>query len=372
MIDVIIVNYFSASKTIETIKLLLREKIAKKLDIWVVDNSASEEERELLTAGTGGRAKMIMNSENVGFGRACNQVYDKTDNEYVLLLNPDAYLLPSALESLQIFLRDNKRAAAAGPTIFWDRACRCYLPASILPSHWDVFLSNDIGGILGALVDSYAMSKRERAMKYWLSRKPQKQKSLSGGSVLLRRAAVNRVGGLFDPQFFLYFEDTDLFVRLRQQGYELYNLPDAKAVHAFNYCAKEETVWKSEHFESSRKKFINKHHRKSKFRDYLYKGASFFGRKPYNPDITDLGLLNEPPDFEVPQKWRKRWLLEFSLNSRFIPSAGMFGTGETATYPTEAKEIMTPGRQFVRVGPDRGKCFEPVLWTWTYNGNQDF
>ncbi len=49
--------------------------------------------------------------------------------------------------------------------------------------------------------------------------------------VLLRRRAFDDVGG-FDPTFFLYFEDTDLCVRLRKAGWRLGREPGAVAVHA--------------------------------------------------------------------------------------------------------------------------------------------
>jgi GT2 family glycosyltransferase len=60
---------------------------------------------------------------------------------------------------------------------------------------------------------------------------PQDIEAFCGASVLLRREALERVG-LFDRDFFMYYEDTDLSWRLRAAGYRLRYAPSSRLRHA--------------------------------------------------------------------------------------------------------------------------------------------
>ena len=58
--------------------------------------------------------------------------------------------------------------------------------------------------------------------------------ALSGSVLLLRRDAVLQAGGLFDPAYFMFFEDTDLGQRLRRAGWRLLVEPRARAWHRWH------------------------------------------------------------------------------------------------------------------------------------------
>ena len=58
---------------------------------------------------------------------------------------------------------------------------------------------------------------------------------LAGAVLMLRRAAVLAAGGLFDPDYFMFFEDSDLSLRLRRSGWKLAMLPHANAVHEYRH-----------------------------------------------------------------------------------------------------------------------------------------
>jgi GT2 family glycosyltransferase len=53
---------------------------------------------------------------------------------------------------------------------------------------------------------------------------------IAGMFMLFRSELFREVGG-FDERYFLYYEDVDLCFRLRQHGYEVILVPDARAVH---------------------------------------------------------------------------------------------------------------------------------------------
>ena len=53
---------------------------------------------------------------------------------------------------------------------------------------------------------------------------------VSGACMMLRRSALDKVGGL-DERIFMYFEDNDLCLRLRAAGYRIVYSPDAQITH---------------------------------------------------------------------------------------------------------------------------------------------
>jgi hypothetical protein len=58
---------------------------------------------------------------------------------------------------------------------------------------------------------------------------------VAGSVLLLRRSAVLQAGGLFDPDYFMFYEDSDLSLRLRRAGYELAIVPSATAEHEYRH-----------------------------------------------------------------------------------------------------------------------------------------
>jgi hypothetical protein len=76
---------------------------------------------------------------------------------------------------------------------------------------------------------------------------------LAGAVMLVRRSAALAVGGLFDPAYFMFFEDSDLSVRLRRGGFRLQVVPAASAVHEYRHKA-----FKAGMMDASRKDYFRK------------------------------------------------------------------------------------------------------------------
>ncbi len=372
LVSVLIVNYFSASMTKKAVASVCEDKFPKdQVEIIIIDNSENDEERgKLENLSTSKNIKLVVNKQNVGFGRACNQAYDKASGKYILLLNPDAYLLPEALSILVSYLQNNPKAAAVGPKAYWDDTQTFRIGTSLMfhprDAVRDVFLQ-----FSSSLNKFYSYVLRRKTIKFLTVTHPVKVTHLSGGYILLNKEAVDSSGGLFDSGFFLYFEDSDLFKRITGQGYELILEPRAELVHYNGQCnsPSDKQDWKQKWMSESYMYFMKKYDPDSK----MIRIAGFL-RRLLPPsklvDMDDLGGQTEPLIFDVPEEIRDGWVLELSPNRSLFPCVARIGQGDVATIPESAWRLISPGRYYARLGGSQ-RFFPSGVWQWEKLNNSE-
>lgn len=172
-------------------------------------------------------ARLLTAPRNLGFAGGCELARPFARGRCWLLLNPDAELEPDALRQLVETLDARPDVAAVSPWLRdGDRGAPAY-PGRRFPSITLTLLE------LGRL--HRLLPRRRRAALLLGSyvtgpdahgRDPD---WLPGTALLLRRAAVDRVGGL-DPAFFLYGEDLEWCWRARAGGWRV-AVADAAAAH---------------------------------------------------------------------------------------------------------------------------------------------
>jgi hypothetical protein len=306
---------------------------------------------------------LVVSPENIGFGRACNLAFEQFEGEQVLLINPDARLLPGCLLRLQQMLSSTERVGAVSSHIFWDEGLKFYLPSSYPSPLFGLQPLLDRWGPHSHISGALSAAWRYHSIKVWRSKRPLKVKNLSGGLVLLKRESVKKAGGLFDPRFFLYFEDTDLFIRMRKAGYSLVIEPRARAIHYYNQCGQED--WEGKRALMARSHLLLL----EKYRNPLHaliNGITDHFKVP----ITGRRGGAPQPDFispfvlKVPAPLHKGWLFEVSPNQNFIPCAARFGNGPLMDFPEECWNLLAPGRYFGRLGYPKptGRSVKKVTW----------
>jgi len=124
----IIVNYKVADLTLRAVQSVICSESQGPLKVVVVDNSEERIEAEKLYECLPAGVKLIVTPKNIGFGRACNMAFERFSGEYILLLNPDARLLPGCLIRLQKTLSSVEKVAAVAPQAFWDDGLTHFLP----------------------------------------------------------------------------------------------------------------------------------------------------------------------------------------------------------------------------------------------------
>ena len=187
----------------------------------VVDNASRDATAERVRAQHAW-CSLMQSSENLGFGRGCNLGIARAATEYVLLLNPDATLPRAGLERLVEFLERRPEAGAAAPAV-------CEPGGGLQPA----------GALLtplGVLLDALGIDAHERR-PIRPGDAPFRSPWVCGAVVLLRRAMLEQLGG-FDPRYFLYFEETDLWRRAQRAGWEIWAVGEAVGTHLKNASAR--------------------------------------------------------------------------------------------------------------------------------------
>jgi len=345
MITAILVNYFSAGITVRSVLSVLAD--VPDAQVVVIDNSVDSDQAEQLKSSLPSVVECIVNEENIGFGRACNQAFARSRHDWILLLNPDAYVLNGCIKPLVQFLISHPRVGAVSPLVFWDEDKHWFLPPAQLPTPAKTIVMN-LAFRFRCAGRFFSSKFRRYALKVIGTRQAIKQEMLSGGHMLLRKSAINTSGGLFDETFFMFYEDTDLCRRLSENGYSLYLLPSAHAVHEWR--AKPEKIELSE---VSRRYYFRKHFSSRRFMNLIEKMVqSCRGGATY--DYIDTGLCFEPPLLNVPAEIADYWLMELSPHPLFIPALYSFGTGVGVQLSGELWARLYTGEYFVRISRASG------------------
>ena len=193
------------------------------VEVVVVDNASGDGTVERLGPRFP-RARWIVNPDNRGFAPAVNQGVAATGGRLVLLLNPDAALLPGALGPLVGWLDAHPRAGAVGPKLLLPDGRR-YLSVTPFPDAASVLLHETRLGRLGLA---------RRRLRPYAERldgdEPFRVECAEGSCLLVRRAAWDDVGGL-DERYFFGLEEADLAWRLRARGWQVWFHPQPAAIH---------------------------------------------------------------------------------------------------------------------------------------------
>jgi N-acetylglucosaminyl-diphospho-decaprenol L-rhamnosyltransferase len=206
-VSVVVVTYRSR-EIIGDCLAALKEPSPKA--IVVVDN-ASDDGVVAFVEGLQCGAHVIELAENVGFGAAANIGIESTDTPYVLVLNPDARPHADGLAKLAGCAAADADAAVVAPALVDEQG-------NAQPSR--------IGYPTALWTGSPAVSS------FPTRRAPAGSEGFAvGAALLLRREAFSAVGG-FDPDFFLFYEEVDLCLRLEQAGWSIVSCPEATFVHA--------------------------------------------------------------------------------------------------------------------------------------------
>jgi N-acetylglucosaminyl-diphospho-decaprenol L-rhamnosyltransferase len=245
VVDVVTVAYNSRDTLRACVEPLMR---LPWVSVIVVDNASPDDSAGVVADLP---IRTIRAPRNGGFAYGCNLGIAAGAAEFVLLLNPDAWIKSASLMTLVSALRVDPALGSVGPRTF-DDGGQLHWTQRRFPRLRSTY-AQALGLHRVAPLASWADVIKEPAAYA----RPTAPDWLSGGCVLLRRTALEDVGGL-DEGFFLYSEETDLFRRMRDQGWRARFEPQATAYHQGYASAPRETT--PPIMARSRVRYARKHH----------------------------------------------------------------------------------------------------------------
>ncbi len=274
-LGIVIVNY--------NVRDLLRDCLASVFDsrgdftyqVCVVDNGSTDGSADMVAAefpqvrliraedrgyaaGNNLRLKALVNWETgkLVAGDVPNLPISQFPNfpKYVLLLNPDTLLPPSALADMLAFMESHPQAGAAGPRLVradgsLDKACRRSFPTPEVAFYRIFGLSK-------------LFPRSRRFGRYNVTYLPPdvttEVDSVVGAFMLIRGEALAQVG-LLDERFFMYAEDLDLCYRLKQRGWQVWYNAEVTVLHYKGQSSRQRSAFANIKFYETMRLFHDKH-----------------------------------------------------------------------------------------------------------------
>ena len=223
-VSIIIVSFNVKEYLEKCLASVYRETRGLSFEIFVVDNASSDDSvgmvRELFP-----EVMLILNRGNYGFAAANNSALKECTGNFVLFLNPDTEIKENAIEKLLKYMKANPSVAVAAPKLLNEDGS-LQLLSKKFPSLYSDYME--------ALFLDAAFPKSKIFNPLFMGLWPHdstRDVDQPAGACLLVSMYMLIKAGFYDENFFMYYEDVDLCLRIKKAGGRIVFLHDAAVVH---------------------------------------------------------------------------------------------------------------------------------------------
>lgn len=202
-VSIIIVNYNTRQLTEECINSIFQHTQNVKFEIIVVDNASIDGSKKYFEQDK--RIKYIYSTENLGFGKANNIGHEHANGKYLFLLNSDTLLLNNAIDLFyNIAEKETNKSIGCWGTMLYDSKRNITASYGKFLSLWRDF-SFMILSPIAVILTKKALSFKE----YNYETCNGIVDFITGADIFMKKEVADKFG-LFDPNYFLYCEETDM------------------------------------------------------------------------------------------------------------------------------------------------------------------
>lgn len=223
-LSIIIVNWNTREITRACLRSIRERVTGVEYEVILVDNASSDGSVEMVRLEFP-EVRLISNETNVGFGRANNQAMAVARGRFFFLLNSDTVIIDDSVERLVRFIESDPEIGIAG--------CKLLFEDGTLQSSCSRFPSIKLALLEELML--YKLLPRHKQGEillggYWPHDHARDVESVWGAVMLVRREVYEQTKG-FDEGIFMYGEDLEWCMRVRDFGWRTTFTPDCSIVH---------------------------------------------------------------------------------------------------------------------------------------------
>jgi GT2 family glycosyltransferase len=218
------------------VKSIVKNTKDIRYEIIVVDNASTDNSFQKLKALARKmeHLRVVDNKKNLGFSGGNNVGMKLAKGEFILILNSDTVVQSSALSEMVAWMRKNPKAGAVSCALKNKdgslQGTGGYFPNLFRVFSW-MFFIDDLPLVDSIIKPFHPMHSRSPIYKGEKVYKKAKELDWVTGAFLLVRKKVLDEVGLFDEDYFMYTEDTDLCFRIKRAGWGVWYLPQWGITH---------------------------------------------------------------------------------------------------------------------------------------------
>ena len=209
-VDLIVISFNTRQLVLDCLRSI-RAHTQVTNHIILVDNGSSDGTVEAVRGLGFKDMTIVANARNAGYAKACNQGIHAGSSPYIVLMNSDVVVTPGWLSPLIACMQSDPQIAVVGPKMV-DRAGRI-----------------TGAGIVGTNARHYPRGLLEPD-RPGIYEDQEDCISVTGAAYLIRRDLLATLG-MFDENYFFYFEETDYSFQARSKGFRVVYCPQSRIYH---------------------------------------------------------------------------------------------------------------------------------------------
>lgn len=218
LVSVIVLNYNGLEYLKECYESLEKQTY-KNFESFLVDNNSEDGSVNVIKSNFK-KVKIVNLDKNYGFAKGNNLCIPHTKGEYIVLLNMDTVVDPNWLRELVKVAQKSKKTGIVGGKIFYNH-------------------KKEMLNFAGGSTDKYGNTRHigAKTIDNYLFDKKMNVFYICGASLLIKRELIKKMN-LFDPTYFMYYEDVDLCWRALIYGYDVIFNPKSFIYHKIDTLKK--------------------------------------------------------------------------------------------------------------------------------------
>lgn len=227
-LSVVIVPYKSQDTILDCLDSVYKTCKKNTFEVVLSDNSPDDETKKVVEKNKAKYPNLtyIHNKDNLGFAAANNVAIKKTSGEYVLFLNPDMKVYEKTLDGMINFMREHEDCGASTCDVVLITGAHDDSSHRGFPTPWRSLAHfSGLAKIFpkSKLFAGYSMTYADFSKTHTID-------ALAGSFMLVPRKIGEKLAW-WDDDYFFYGEDIDFCFRIVELGYNIYFVPEYKALH---------------------------------------------------------------------------------------------------------------------------------------------